>query len=113
MATHIFTAIINSYCRALTNWSCYEGIPKYDTALAEYITATGYQLHMRLDFSSTGSEVFIPLRYFSESGGHVFDFPAAERELAADKLTIIDAARFLTTVKERLEQGDFAAELGL
>ncbi len=94
------TAMINSYCRVFTNWSCYEGIPQYDRSLADYFAATGYQLHLRLDFTAIGKEVFAPLRYFSESGYHVFDFPAVERELATDQLIPIDTIRFLSIVAE-------------
>ncbi|KAA2245749.1 acetyltransferase [Chitinophaga agrisoli] len=103
MATPHLTAMINSYCRAFINWSCYEGIPQYDSTLAGYFAATGYQLHLRLDFTTIGKEVFLPLRYFSESGYHVFDFPAVERELATDQLVPIDAAHFLVVVTEYLK----------
>jgi hypothetical protein len=103
MSTHVLTSIINSYCRGFSNWSCYGGIPKYDQALADYFTVTGHQLHLRLDFSANGREVFVPLRYFSESGYHVFDFPAVERVLADDQISSIDAARLLTIIADQLQ----------
>lgn len=104
MNTNILTAIINSYCRGFSNWSCYEGIPKYDDVLSSYFSTTGYQLHLRLDFSANGVEVFIPLRYFSESGYHVFDFPVVERTIADDQINKIDAERLFTIMGEHLQQ---------
>lgn len=104
MNTHLLTAIINSYCRGFSNWSCYEGIPKYDEVLAGYFSATGHQFYLRLDFSAEGKEVFIPLHYFSESGYHVFDFPAVERTLSDDRIDGVDAARLLTIMADHLQQ---------
>ena len=104
MNTHVMTAIINSYCRGFSDWSCYEGIPKYDKALADHFSTTGYQLHVRLDFSANGTEIFIPLRYFSESGYHVFDFPVIERRLADDEIQAIDAPRLLTVIADHLQE---------
>lgn len=85
------SALLHYCCRELNNSSCYGGIPKYDAPLAAFFKTTGYALHLRLDFTSIGLEVFVPLQYFSESGYHVFDLPAGERELATGVIKEIDA----------------------
>lgn len=90
-----FTSLLNSYCREFTNWSRYLGIPKYDPALAGYLETTGNLLHIRFDFSAFGAEVFAPLRYYSESGRHLFGFPVAGRNLHTDQIRSIDAVQFL------------------
>ena len=60
-AEHInYTALINSFCREFNNWSRYEGIPQYDDVLADWFTHTGHTMHIRIDFSTIGSEVYIP-----------------------------------------------------
>ncbi|QHS60487.1 GNAT family N-acetyltransferase [Chitinophaga agri] len=104
MNTNIITAIINSYCRGFSNWSCYEGIPKYDAALRHHFSITGHHLHLRLDFSANGREVFVPLRYFSESGYHVFDFPVVERTLPDDQIHTIDEVSLLTIIADHLQE---------
>ncbi|WP_217606834.1 GNAT family N-acetyltransferase [Chitinophaga sp. GbtcB8] len=85
------SALLHYCCLELNNSSCYGGMPKYDAPLAAFYKTTGYALHLRLDFSSIGLEVFVPLQYFSESGYHVFDLPAAEREIATGIIKVIDA----------------------
>jgi len=85
------SALLHHCCRELNNSSCYGGIPKYDAPLAAFFKTTGYALHLRLDFTSIGLEVFVPLQYFSESGYHVFDLPAGEREVATGTIKEIDA----------------------
>ncbi len=90
-----YTALINSFCREFSNWSRYEGIPKYDEVLAEWFNHTGYAMHVRIDFTTIGSEVYIPLKYYSETGIHSFYFPVAERELSTNCITDISPARFL------------------
>ena len=93
-----FNSLLNSYCREFNNWSRYIGIPKYDPALAAYLELTGRNLHLRFDFSELGSEVFVPLKHYAESGRHVFDFPAVERDLKTDEIHPIDAARFMRLI---------------
>ncbi|CAM4043378.1 Siderophore synthetase component [Pedobacter westerhofensis] len=93
-----FNSLLNSYCREFNNWSRYIGIPKYDPALAAYLELTGRNLHLRFDFSELGSEVFVPLKHYAESGRHVFDFPAVERDLKTDDIHPIDAARFMRLI---------------
>lgn len=93
------SALLHYCCRELNNSSCYGGIPKYDAALAAFFKTTGYALHLRLDFTSIGLEVFVPLQYFSESGYHVFDLPAGEREVATGVIKVIDAARLAAIIK--------------
>lgn len=90
-----FTELINTCCREFSNWSRYTGIPKYDKALAACMRRQPYDLHLRFDFSSSGSEVFVPLRYFSETGGHRFYAAPFERDIATDVIKTIDPQRFL------------------
>jgi siderophore synthetase component len=95
-AEHInYTALINSFCREFNNWSRYEGIPKYDEVLADWFNHTGHTLHIRIDFTTIGSEVYIPLKYYSETGIHSFYFPVAERELSTNCISDISPFRFL------------------
>jgi siderophore synthetase component len=100
-AEHInYTALLNSFCREFNNWSRYEGIPKHDEALAGWFRHTGNTLHLRIDFTSIGYEVYVPLQYYSETGLHSFDFPVAEKELATDSLQEINPFRFLELVTQ-------------
>src|ERR1044072_5819226 len=98
-AEHInYTALINSFCREFNNWSRYEGIPKYDEVLADWFNHTRHTLHIRIDFTTIGSEVYIPLKYYSETGIHSFYFPIAERELSTNCISDISPNRFLELV---------------
>jgi siderophore synthetase component len=95
-----YTALINSFCREFSNWSRYQGIPKYDEALADWFQHTGHTLHVRIDFTAIGSEVYIPLQYYSETGIHSFYFPVAEKELATNTISEISPFRFLDLVTQ-------------
>lgn len=93
------SGLLHYCCRELNNSSCYGGMPKYDAPLAAFFKTTGYALHLRLDFTSIGLEVFVPLQYFSESGYHVYDLPAGEREIATGIIKVIDADRLATIIE--------------
>lgn len=93
-----FTALLNSYCREFTNWNKYQGVPKYDNTLKEYFKSTGHLLYMKIDFSNIGHEVYVPLKYFSETGIHAFYFPVVERNLKEDVIKKIDDSRFLELI---------------
>lgn len=95
-----YTALINSFCREFSNWSRYAGIPKYDEVLAGWLQHTGHTLHIRIDFSAIGSEVYIPIQYYSETGIHSFYFPVAEKELATNSISEIGPRRFLELVSQ-------------
>jgi siderophore synthetase component len=95
-----YTALINSFCREFSNWSRYQGIPQYDEALADWFQHTGHMLHVRIDFTAIGSEVYIPLQYYSETGIHSFYFPVAEKELATNTISEISPFRFLELVTQ-------------
>jgi len=95
-----YTALINSYCREFSNWSRYQGIPKYDAVLANWFQQTGHTLHIRIDFSSIGSEIYIPLQYYSETGIHSYYFPVAEKDIATNSLSPIGPERFLELVTQ-------------
>lgn len=99
-----FTALINSYCRECSNWSRYQGIPRYDATLADHFRSTGHTLHLRIDFSTIGSEIFIPLQYFSETGLHAYAFPVVERNLEEESIRPIDAVRFIALVTAYLRK---------
>ncbi|WP_177734112.1 GNAT family N-acetyltransferase [Flavobacterium inviolabile] len=90
-----YTALLNCYFREFGNWSRYLGIPKYDEAIGKQFTATGHKLHIRIDFSDIGYDVYVPIQYFSESGRHLFHFPVIKRELATDTITAIDPVDFM------------------
>lgn len=93
-----FNALLNSYCREFNNWSRYLGIPKYDQFLANYMELNPHELYIRFDFSEFDIEVFAPLKYYAESGRHLFDFPVVERNLKTDKIQVIDAFRFMELI---------------
>ncbi|QNK62309.1 GNAT family N-acetyltransferase [Pedobacter sp. PAMC26386] len=90
-----FKSLINCYCREFSNWGRYEGIPKYDQTLADYMSVTGYTAFLKFDFTSIGTEVFAPLAYFSESGVHSFFYPIVERDCETDSIKEIDPKRFI------------------
>jgi len=90
-----FNALLNSYCREFNNWSRYAGIPKYDAPLAAYLVNRTDRLHIRFDFSSIGSEVYAPLKFYADSGRHVFNFPVIERNIATDAINPISIFRFM------------------
>ncbi|MDH6253812.1 siderophore synthetase component/RimJ/RimL family protein N-acetyltransferase [Chryseobacterium sp. H1D6B] len=95
-----YTALINCYMREFTNWSSYLGIPKYDETLAEHLQETPTDLHIRIDFSSIGCDVYVPVRYFSESGRHLFDFPVIRRILDTEEVEEVDIYGFMTLTAE-------------
>lgn len=90
-----FTALLNSYLREFKNWSRYLGVPKYDQPLADYFNTTGHKLHIRIDFSVLGSEIYVPLKYYSESGRHLFHFPMVRRNIETDEITELSPADFI------------------
>ncbi|UZT98437.1 hypothetical protein ODZ84_02375 [Chryseobacterium fluminis] len=95
-----YTALINCYMKEFTNWSRYLGIPEYDPAIAENLRKTQTDLHIRIDFSSIGCDVYIPVTYFSESGRHLFDFPVLRRVLETDEVSEVDIYGFMALTAE-------------
>lgn len=95
-----YTALINCYMKEFTNWSRYLGIPKYDQGIAAYLQKTPTDLHIRIDFSSIGCDVYVPVTYFSESGRHLFDFPVLMRVLATDEVSELDVYGFMALTAE-------------
>ncbi|GAA3652892.1 GNAT family N-acetyltransferase [Flavivirga jejuensis] len=93
-----FTILINNCCREFNNNTYYSGIPKYDEVLSEYFGKTGHDLHLKLDFLSETTEVYVPLRYVSESKRHLYHFPVVARNLETEELKEIDIDRFLELV---------------
>lgn len=93
-----FKSLLNCYCREFKNWSRYEGIPKYDPALADYMQSIDHSTFLRFDFTNIGQEVFAPLEYFSESGIHSFGFPIVVRDCTSDKIKEIDPLHFIDLV---------------
>jgi siderophore synthetase component len=106
-----FKSLLNCYCREFDNWSRYEGIPKYDPSLADYMQSSGYTSFLRFDFTSIGVEVFAPLEYFSQCGVHSFYFPVVARNCASDQITTIDPLDFieLTTAFAKADYPDVDA----
>ncbi|MCS3528953.1 GNAT family N-acetyltransferase [Chryseobacterium sp. JUb7] len=95
-----YTALINCYMKEFTNWSRYLGIPKYDIAIAKSLRKTPTNLHIRIDFSSIGCDVYVPVAYFSESGRHLFDFPVLRRVLETDEVSEVDIYGFMALTAE-------------
>ncbi|KIA93455.1 IucA/IucC family protein [Pedobacter kyungheensis] len=90
-----FNALLNSYCREFTNWTRYAGIPKYDAPLADYLVTATDRLHIRFDFSNIGYEVYAPLKFYADSGRHIFNFPVIARNIETDAIASIDIYRFM------------------
>jgi len=95
-----YTALINCYMKEFINWSRYLGIPEYDPVIAENLRKTPTDLHIRIDFSSIGCDVYIPVTYFSESGRHLFDFPVLRRVLETDEVSEVDIYGFMALTAE-------------
>lgn len=95
-----YTALINCYMREFANWSRYLGIPKYDEAIAKHLQKTPTDLHIRIDFSSIGCDVYVPVNYFSETGRHLFDFPVIRRVIDTDEVSEVDIYGFMTMTAE-------------
>lgn len=93
-----FKSLLNCYLREFSNWSPYEGIPKYDPVLADFMKTIEHTLFLRIDFGTIGQEVFAPLTYFSESGVHSFGFPIVSRNVAEDKIREISPVEFVALV---------------
>lgn len=93
-----FKSLLNCYCREFRNWSRYQGIPKYDPALADYMQTINHNLFLRFDFTTIGHEVFAPLTYFSESGIHSFGFPIVARNCESDQIKEISPLDFVEFV---------------
>ncbi|MND66363.1 Lysine N-acyltransferase MbtK [compost metagenome] len=89
-----FEGLLNAYCRQYSNWTRYRGIPRYDAKLAHYLAKSTTEMHIRIDFSETSTEVYIPLVYDSALGQHQFQFPAFERHLVTKNITELTLDRF-------------------
>lgn len=108
-----FNALLNSYCREFTNWSRYTGIPKYDESLANYLVTTSDRLHIRFDFTAIGFEVYAPLKFYADSGRHVFNFPVIERNVDTDAINPITIYRFMEMATQFSAQEFTAVDAGL
>ncbi|MEH3115549.1 IucA/IucC family protein, partial [Pedobacter terrae] len=108
-----FNALLNSYCREYTNWSRYIGIPKYDEPLASYLVTTNDRLHIRFDFTAIGFEVYAPLKFYADSGRHVFNFPVIERNIDTDAINQVTIYRFMELAMQfsKQEFGTIDADL--
>lgn len=93
-----YKSLLNCYCREFNNWSPYEGIPKYDQTLADFMQTINHSSFLRFDFSTIGQEVFAPLQYFSESGVHSFGFPIVSRTIETDEFREINPIEFTELV---------------
>ncbi len=93
-----FKSLLNCYCREFSNWSRYEGIPKYDQTLADFMQTIEHSSFLRFDFTAIGQEVFAPLTYFSESGVHSFSFPVVARNTVTDEFKELNPMEFLELV---------------
>lgn len=91
----IFSAIINQYCREFQNWTRYMGRPLYDTALTEGLNTGELDLHLKISFPASNTEIFVPLVYFSDMGMHVFQFPALKRLPGKDVVTTLEMSQFI------------------
>ena len=91
-----FEALLNAYCRQYANWTRYRGIPRYDAKLAHSLAISMTEMHIRIDFPETFTEVYIPLVYDSAVGQHQFQFPAFERQLVAKTIVELTLDRFCT-----------------
>jgi siderophore synthetase component/RimJ/RimL family protein N-acetyltransferase len=90
-----FNALLNSYCREFNNWSRYVGLPRYDKPLADYLATTNDRLHIRFDFTTIGFEVYAPLKFYADSGRHVFNFPIVARDVNTDAIKPVSIYRFM------------------
>lgn len=108
-----FSALLNSYCRELTNWNHYQGVPEFDKTLAAYLNTSSYDLHIRFDFSKLNIEVFAPTNYLAETGIHSFGFPIVERDLTYNIVKEINPQRFLelTTLYAKNQYPDLDAKV--
>ncbi|MCD0470469.1 GNAT family N-acetyltransferase [Flavobacterium sp. JAS] len=93
-----FKSLLNCYCREFSNWSRYEGLPKYDQTLADFMQTIDHSSFLRFDFSTIGREVFAPLTYFSESGVHSFSFPVVLRNIETGEFREINPMEFTELV---------------
>lgn len=91
-----FEGLLNAYCRQYSNWTRYQGIPRYDAKLAHYLAKSTAQMHIRIDFPEALTEIYIPLAYDSSVGQHHFQFPAFERHSLAKTVTELSIGRFCT-----------------
>lgn len=99
-----YTAMLNSYLREFSNWSRYIGIPKYDEPLAQHFRSTGYDFHIRIDFSALNTEVYAPLSYFSESGRHIFHFPIVKRDLQTDEISALSPSDLIALIVQYAQE---------
>lgn len=95
-----FTILINNAYRELPNRQFYQGVPRFDPALAVRIKASPADLHLKFDFQANHTEVYVPVRYRSEASNHQYYFPAFERHTETDEISDIDSSRFLELVIE-------------
>lgn len=93
-----FTVLINNCCAEFSNWTWYMGIPRYDPALAAALSPSPHQLHLCFTFDQAGTTVYVPVRYRSLTGRHLFDFPVLARDTQTDAVRVLNAAGFLELV---------------
>ncbi len=85
--------LINAWCREFRNWSFYIGPAVYDEVLRIKMQQYETRLHLRLDFTAQGSEIFVPVAYRSSTGAHLFAGAAWERTIADNTINILSPER--------------------
>ncbi len=98
-----YTILLNNCCRELKNCNFYEGVPKYDPALAACFRESGHQLHLKFDFPAAQTEVYAPVRYRSETLQHTYHFPIIGRDTNTDETSTITLFRFTELISNELK----------
>lgn len=91
----VFSKALYHYCREFQNWSPYLGLPKQDQVLRQALQNSESKLHLRIDFSTEETEVYVPIIYFSETGNHVFKLNLFQRDKRNDEVKELDLSSFL------------------
>lgn len=93
-----YAKIIRAYCQEFDNWKYYHGPPRYNERLKEALSPVGLKNFIRINFSCSSTEVFIPLTYFSLVGEHGINFPILQLTEKGEA-TPLDAGSFISLVE--------------
>jgi siderophore synthetase component/RimJ/RimL family protein N-acetyltransferase len=105
-AWYSYTALINCYLRENSSWHRFFHIPRYDNSLSEYFKSVNHSLWIKITFENSSAEIYCPVKYYSETGRHVFHFPVVWRESGEDALHPLSMEMFYQLISENQSAGE-------
>lgn len=96
---YIFSTLINCFLKEHTCWHRFFHTPLYDEALAAYMNESGNRKLLKIKHTDSSLEIYCPVRYYSPSGRHSFNFPIISRDTTTEVISEIGIAEFVAFIE--------------